>query len=179
MNYILIMTEGTTELALLEVLLEKGMLKFNKTELLMEKIYHSRQIVGEIISYIQLIDYKDKVCIYRVGDTLHDKLRIPKSLVSEKIASNVDISTTPELEILFIVNENLYKEYEKVKSKVKPSAFYKKYNKNYKKQKKFVYDYFSKMTNKEIFDLFQKYVKKYGKNLKRGQKNLLELIKND
>lgn len=37
MNYILIMTEGTTELALLEVLLEKGMLKFNKTDLLMEK----------------------------------------------------------------------------------------------------------------------------------------------
>lgn len=72
MNYILIMTEGTAELALLEVLLEKGMLKFNKTDLLMEKIYHSRQIVGEIISYIQLIDYKDKVCIYRVGDTLHE-----------------------------------------------------------------------------------------------------------
>lgn len=91
----------------------------------------------------------------------------------------MDISTTPELEILFIINENLYKEYEKVKSKVKPSVFYKMHNKNYKKQKKFVYDYFSKMTNKEIFNLFQKYVKKYGKNLKRGQKNLLELIKNN
>ena len=48
MNYILIMTEGNTELAFLNVLLEKGILKFSTEELLMEKIYHSRQINGEI-----------------------------------------------------------------------------------------------------------------------------------
>ena len=38
------MTEGTTELAFLDVLLEKNILKFDKEELLMEEMYHSRQI---------------------------------------------------------------------------------------------------------------------------------------
>ena len=51
------MTEGTTELAFLDVLLEKNILKFGREELLMEKMYHSRQIDGEIIGFIQLLNY--------------------------------------------------------------------------------------------------------------------------
>lgn len=54
MNYILIMTEGSDELAFVNVLLNKGILKFKKEELLMEDIYHARQITGELVGYIQL-----------------------------------------------------------------------------------------------------------------------------
>lgn len=177
MNYILIMTEGTTELALLDVLLEKGILKFNQEELLMEQIYHSRQINGEIIGYIQILSNQDKVFIYRVGDGLNDKLRIPASILPEKIAGVIDISTTPEFEILFILHENLYDEYLKVKSNTKPSSFYKMHNKQYKKQYNFVYEYFSKMDNKELINIIDLYVKKHGKTLKKDQKTLKELIK--
>lgn len=114
MNYILIMTEGKTELAFLNVLLEKNILKFEKEELLMEEIYHSRQIDGKIKGYIQLLDYGNKVLIYRVGDGLKDKLSVPTTILPEKIAEIMDISTTPEFEMLFILNEDLYDEYLKV-----------------------------------------------------------------
>ncbi len=150
MNYILIMTEGNTELAFLNVLLEKGILKFSTEELLMEKIYHSRQIDGEIKGYIQQVDYKDKVFIYRVGDKLSDKLTIPSSILPEKIGGVIDISTTPEFEVLFLLNEDLYDEFLKVKSTVKASEFYKMNHKGYGKQSKFVTNYFDTMTNEEI-----------------------------
>lgn len=176
MNYILIMTEGRTEQAFLNVLLEKNILKFKKEELLMEEIFQSRQIDGEIKGYIQLLNCEDKVFIYRVGDTLKDKLKIPSAILSDKIAGVVDISTTPEFEILFILNENLYNEFLKVKSSTKPCSFYMKHNKKYHKQFNFVFDYFSKMTNKEIINLINLYVKKHGKTTKNNQKTLKEII---
>lgn len=177
MNYILVMTEGTTELAFLDVLLEKNILKFGREELLMEKMYHSRQIDGEIIGFIQLLNYQDKVFIYRVGDGLKDKLTIPSAILPEKIAGIIDVSTTPEFEILFILNENLYDDYIKVKSSVKASSFYKMKNKKYKKQYSFVFEYFIKMRDEEIIDLIDLYFRKHGKIIKKGQKTLKELIK--
>ena len=63
MNYILIMTEGNNELAFVNVLLEKGILKFKKEELLMEDVYHARQITGELMGYIQLLPSGDTVSI--------------------------------------------------------------------------------------------------------------------
>ncbi len=84
MNYILIMTEGSTELAFVNVLLEKKLLKFSKEELFMERIYHSRQISGEILNFIQILPNNDTVDIYRVGDKLQDKLKIPSSILKEK-----------------------------------------------------------------------------------------------
>ena len=80
MNYILIMTEGADELSFMQVLLDRNLLKYSKEELLMESIYHSRQINGEITGYIQLLPSDDTVTIYRVGDKLTDKVKIPKSI---------------------------------------------------------------------------------------------------
>lgn len=177
MKYVLIMTEGSTELALLDVLLEKNLLKFNKKELLMEQMYHSRQIDGEIKGYIQLLNCQDKVIIYRVGDTLKEKLKIPSTILSEKIDKIIDVSTTPEFETLFIINENLYDEFLKVKSNTKASSFYKMNNKNYIKKYTFVYEYFSKMNSKEIINLINLYIKKRGKTLKNDHKTLKDLIK--
>lgn len=177
MNYILIMTEGSTELAFLDVLLDKKILKYDKKDLLMEEIFQSRQIDGQLTNSIQILSYQDKVLIYRVGDTLNDKLRIPKTIMQEKIADVIDISTTPEFEILFILNENLYDDFLKVKSNTKASSFYKMHNKQYKKQYNYVYDYFSKMSKEEIINLIELYAKKHGKTLKKTQKSLKELIK--
>lgn len=142
MNYILIMTEGNNELAFVNVLLEKGIFKFKKEELLMEDVYHARQITGELMGYIQLLPSGDTVSIYRIGDKLSDKLIVPTNIMSEKIKDKYDISTTPEFEVLFLLNENLYDDYLKVKSIKKPSEFYKEHNKNYKKQSSFVKKYF-------------------------------------
>lgn len=171
------MTEGKTELAFLNVLLEKNLLKFNKEELLMEKIYHGRQIEGDIKGFIQLLPSQDKVLIYRVGDTLKDKLKKPSTVLYTKIDKIIDISTTPEFEVLFLLKENLYDDFLKVKSDTKASSFYKMHNKKYNKQYDYVYTYFSKMTDIEIIKLINLYIKKHGKILKKNQKTLIELIK--
>ncbi len=176
MNYILIMTEGSDELAFVNVLLNKGILKFKREELLMEDIYHARQITGELIGYIQLLPYEDTVSIYRIGDKMTDELTIPKSILKSKISGKYDISTTPEFEILFILNEGLYKEYLKTKSTKKPSVFYKEHNKEYKKQSEFVREYFENMSTKEIISLIKLYVKKHGHTHKKNQLSLEEII---
>lgn len=176
MNYILIMTEGNNELAFVNVLLEKGILKFKKEELLMEDVYHARQITGELMGYIQLLPSGDTVSIYRIGDKLSDKLIVPTNIMSEKIKDKYDISTTPEFEVLFLLNENLYDDYLKVKSIKKPSEFYKEHNKNYKKQSSFVKKYFESMTNDEIIKLIELYVMKHGKAHKPNQLTLKEII---
>ena len=176
MNYILIMTEGNNELAFVNVLLEKGILKFKKEELLMEDVYHARQITGELMGYIQLLPSGDTVSIYRIGDKLSDKLIVPTNIMSEKIKDKYDISTTPEFEVLFLLNENLYDDYLKVKSIKKPSEFYEEHNKDYKKQSSFVKKYFESMTNDEIIKLIELYVMKHGKAHKPNQLTLKEII---
>ncbi len=177
MNYILIMTEGSDELAFVNVLLDRNILKFKREELLMEEIYHARQITAELVGYIQLLPKDDTVSIYRVGDKLSDKLRIPKSIISSKISGKYDISTTPEFEVLFLLNEDLYEDYLKVKSFKKPSEFYKEHNKKYNKQSEFVKSYFDSMSNEEIIRLIEIYVSKHGKAHKDNQLTLKEIIK--
>lgn len=176
MNYKLIMTEGNDELALMNILLDKGLLKSSKEELLAEKVFQRRQIDGEIQFYIQMLPNEDDVDIYRVGDKLSDTLKIPQSILSSKIRNKYDICTLPEFEILFILNEGLYASYEKQKSSLKPSAFYMKCNSAYKKQSKFVNEYFGSMSNKEIRKLIDLYVQKRIKTHKKGQGSLKDLM---
>ncbi len=170
------MTEGSDELAFVNVLLSKGILKFKREELLMEDVYHARQITGELVGYIQLLPNEDTVSVYRIGDKLTDELTIPKSVLPSKISGKYDVSTTPEFEILFILNEGLYDEYLKTKSCKKPSAFYKEHTKKYKKQSSFVTEYFEGMTNESIVSLIKLYVKKHGHSHKKNQLSLEEII---
>lgn len=179
MNYILIMTEGSDELAFVNVLLSKGILKFKREELLMEAVYHARQITGELVGYIQLLPSEDTVSIYRIGDKLTDELSIPKSIIKTKISGKFDISTTPEFEILFILNEGLYDEYLKTKTTKKPNVFYKEHNKKYKKQSSFVTEYFDGMCNEDIVSLIKLYAKKHGHAHKKNQLSLEKIIVED
>ncbi len=159
MNYKLIMTEGSDELAFVNLLLDRNLLKFKRKDLLMEKVFHKRQIDGELRAFIQDLPIKDDVDIYRIGDKLSDKLKIPHTILIGKIRNQFKICIKPEFEILFILKEELYKDYLKVKSIEKPSIFYKKVKSVYKKQYSYVEDYFSNMTNDEIKKLLSKYDK--------------------
>lgn len=89
-----------------------------------------------------MLPMSDSVTIYRVGDKLSGSLKIPKQILSSKIKQIIDVSTTPEFEILFIIKENLFDEYIKCKTKIKPSIFFKMHNNEYKKQSKFIIDCF-------------------------------------
>lgn len=71
----LILTEGTDEKALFDVLLERKIFKYPKTDLLLEEIFHCRQLKNKplLIDAIKLLPSKEKVSIVRIGDKLSDK----------------------------------------------------------------------------------------------------------
>lgn len=89
MTYILIMTEGNSELAFLNVILEKGLLKFDKKELLTGEIKQCRKIEGEVLANILMLSPNDNVTIYRVGDKLSDTLKTPKIVLPQKNKSQI------------------------------------------------------------------------------------------
>lgn len=177
MNYILIMTEGTDEQALLNILLERNILKFDKEELLMEEIYHARQIETNILAYIQGLKLGNNVSIYRVGDKMTDKLKIPSSILSNKIKEQYKVCTLPEFEILMILNDGYYEEYIKQKSISKPSEFYKKKNKEFSKSRSYIYSYFNSLSNDELIVLLNLYYKKRGHMHKKDELSLKDLLR--
>ena len=143
----LIMCEGTNEKTILELLLEHNKLIFKQDDLLNLEIYHARQFVPYIISNIK--HYNGDITILRVGDKQSDILKIPKE-ISHLITNKniVKCRTSFELEILLIINEGLYKEFLKVKSKVTAKEFAKKYIKyngqNYNGSCEFWKNYYQK-----------------------------------
>ena len=179
MNYIRIMTEGTDEKALIDVLIEKDLLKFNLEELVFEQCFHKRQIDDELLSIIRQLPYDDKVIVYRVGDKLSEKFDTRKKDIPGKIVEVNKVCTLPELEMLFIINEGMFDEYMKVKSSCLPSQFYKSKNRKYRKQAAFVFDYFKNMTIEEIVDLLKRYTEKRKRAHDKDQRTLCDLLKED
>ena len=126
----LIMCEGTNEEKLVELLLDNNKLKIKRSELIGLKPYNIRQLNNPTIIN-ELIRYGERVIVYRIGDTQKDKLKIP--IILKNIISSKDIykyCTKPELEILLIINDELYQDY--LKSKKRPKDYAKEkitYNK--------------------------------------------------
>jgi hypothetical protein len=81
----------------------------------------------------------------RIGDKQTDRLVIPADF-KEKICEIVKHCTLPELEMLLIISEGLDKEYEKVKSSVRPKAFAKEHiwcnQRRYDNSSQFYRDYY-------------------------------------
>lgn len=126
MEKLLIMCEGPNEREIINILLQNDCLKFTADDLLGLTPYHARQIKSSASVRTELNIYPGQVKIFRIGDKQSDKLVIPAEY-KNKITSISKYCTKPELEILFIIAEGLEKDYEKVKSTMKPKDFAKKY----------------------------------------------------
>ncbi len=98
------------------------MLAINEDDMLDMRPHQKRQIDTYLAALIRQLDPNDKVKIIKIGDKMSDKLRIPKDLLS-KIESEDKYCTKPEFEMLLIIAEGLAREYEKVKSTIKPKSF--------------------------------------------------------
>lgn len=118
----LIMCEGPNELEVIKILLRHDCLKFTTDDLLGLVPYHARQIKNSGIVQTALNIYPGEVAVLRIGDTLNEKMQIPKEYL-EKIISVKKYCTKPELEMLLIISEGLTREFEKVKSKEKAKSF--------------------------------------------------------
>lgn len=146
----LIMCEGPNELEIIRILLRHNYLKFTSDDLLGLVPYHARQIEKSPAVKMALNSYPGTVQVLRIGDSLNEKLKIPKDY-KDKISSVEKYCTKPELEMLLIIAENLVKEFEKTKSKVKPKDFCKQHVKHgkihYNNSTTFYSDYFGENPN--------------------------------
>lgn len=179
MKYLLL-TEGKNEKMLLDILLDRGLLIYQRGDLLAEEVFHARQFktAPEPYSWVKQLDYSMKVQIVRVGDKITDSLAIPKDIKSKIIIPCLDFHIFPEFEMLFIVNEGKYDGY--IKSHLGP----KEYAKQNIKIRKRPYDasstwikrHFEMMADMDITMMFARYGEACGRAHK-GKRLVSELIK--
>lgn len=174
---ILIMCEGPNELAVINMLLDNGCLRFTRDDLLDMRAFHARQLNSTQLKPA-FNAYHGDIMIYRVGDKMNEALKIPKDF-SNPIIGQEKYCTKPELEMLFIIAENLTSSYEKTKSKVPPKLFCKqnvKLNKKaYDNSTKFYFDYFSSNLDLLISTIIE-YKRTHGKH-KSDEKYFADLLK--
>lgn len=177
----LVMCEGPNELAVIEILLDAGMLIFSRDDLLDLRPFHARQLGGSGTVRAALNLYPGPVDVLRIGDTLTDRLKIPSEYAA-KIASVKKYCTKPEIEMLLILAEGLEAEFEKVKAgKNKRSAkdFSKEHifagRKRYDNSTQFYYDYFGEQPEK-LVEAIRRYRQIQGAH-KKDEGYLTELLK--
>lgn len=123
------------------------MFKIDADHMLDLRPHQKRQIGPALHALIRQLPPEEKVKIIKIGDKLSDKLKIPKD-IKDKIDSEEKYCTKPEFEMLIIISEGLYNEYQKVKSKKKSKVFAKeniKYNgKRYTNSQEWIKGYFNK-----------------------------------
>lgn len=172
----LVMTEGICEKSLIDILLERNLFIYCTYQLVYEQVFHARQLTTVLKDMIDQLPFDERVEIIRVGDKLNDVLEVDKDYV-DRIIKITKICIKPEFEILHILNERLYDDYLKVKSKISPSEFYKGKNKMYRKTYKINYDYFNALSDEQLLDLFENYKKKRIKSHRKEEGSILDLFK--
>lgn len=171
------MTEGTCEKALLDVLLDKGLLVFGYDDLLYQQIFASRQINFKLLEMINQLSLDEKIIIIRVGDKLSDNLDI--SEIEDRVIECRKICIKPEFEILHTIHEGLFDAFIKQKSSVKVSSFYAEHNCLYKKTYNFNRYYFELMAKDELFETAIEYNHKRKAAHKKDELTLLSILKDN
>lgn len=149
----LILCEGPNEKKIIDILLEHGKLKVSPDKLVGRVSYHARQIKKSPFVMTQLRIYGGEIEVWRIGDKQNDALNIPSEFRTQ-IKKVTKYCTLPELEVLLILSEKMYKEYEKGKSQKRPKQFAKDnivFNKTrYNCATKFYEEYYGKDVTKLI-----------------------------
>lgn len=174
----LILCEGSNEQTIINLLLDHKKLKFCRNDLIGLIPYHARQLSNPIVKSA-LRMYHLPVTVLRIGDTQREKMTIPKDL--KEIVSRDNIETycsLPELEILLIINENLYNDF--IKSGEKSAKTYAKRNivyhkKRYDQTNEFIQIYYGGKRITNLINNLNEYkrIKKHNKD----QKYLADLLK--
>lgn len=174
----LIMCEGPNEKKIIDILLEHNKLIITPDDLVGREVYHARQIKTSPVVKTQLSMYGDEVEVWRIGDKQTDILSIP-SEYKKQIKKVTKYCTLPELEILLILSEKMFKEYEKTKSQKHPKQFAKENivlnKRKYKGETKFYEEYYGKDVLK-LIKAIQEY-KQRNHSHSGDQHYLLEIIK--
>lgn len=175
---LLIMCEGSNELEIIKILLENNCFTFTTNDLLGLVPYHARQIdmSSAVKTALNLYSGND-VIIYRIGDKQSDKLRNPKEY-RDQIKTVEKYCTLPELEVLLIIADGLYKDFRNIRP-LNAKQFAKsniRFNgKRYDNSSKFYRDYFG--CRPELLVYCIKEYKKLNGSHNRDQLYLADLLK--
>jgi len=119
---ILCLCEGTSEKGVMNLLLDNDELVFTREQLVQKKV-HRRMSVKKTEEKFLKYDYGQTLVILRIIDSAREQFNLKKVYKENNRIKNKTCLTTPEIEILVIINENALEEYYKVKSKKPPSEF--------------------------------------------------------
>ena len=138
-KYIAVICEGSAEQAIIDILLDNGLLIFDRSEIIDEKTIRCRSGNDFEKRYLGK-SFESQISVIRILDSRNENFRISKAY-RHKI-NVINVVTAPEIEILIIINEGEYDRYKK--SHMKPSEYCNsvlklKYDKSYE----FVNKYFS------------------------------------
>lgn len=161
-NKIAILAEGTSEKAILDVLLDNDLLIFTREELIDEEVLSIRKASDFERQYLNH-SFENKIKIYRVHDSRTEAFNLRKEYKLKVEDPIYEIYTTPEIEVLFLIYKGDYEKYIKgtKKSNIKPSKYVKQnYGKEFKNFKtyKFVYHFWSNDVN-ELVKCIQEYAR--------------------
>ena len=116
--------EGKSEVILINHLIDRNLLIFTKRDILDHRPINFRQ-PKSVMPLINALPFDEELIFYRIGDTQTDEFDLSPLQDRKNKTKVIKICTTPEIEILIIINEGLYKEYLKEKSKYGPKQFVK------------------------------------------------------
>ena len=162
--------EGSTENAIMDILLDNNLLIFTREEMLEEEVIRCRDGKRFEEKYLRK-GFLDKISVIRILDSRRENFRLSKAY--EQKVDVINVITAPEIEMLIIFNEDKYKEFKK--SGKKPSDFCKDdLNMTSVKSYRFVKDYFS-----DVYILLAA-IRKYHEisKIRKGEYTLLDLLKN-
>lgn len=124
-GYIACICEGHSEMVIMDLLLDGGLLEFGRDRLLdkkalSDKFFRNPRLLCD--RYIAMDFGRDGLDLLLVQDRKNARYKV-KGPFLDKIASMTYAVTAPEIEMLMIHSLELYGEYKKRSSKMKPSDF--------------------------------------------------------
>lgn len=126
--------EGNTEQAIIDVLLDHDALRCTRENVLQEEVIRCRNGKRFAKQYLNK-SFGQRIHIYRILDSRSENFVVPKAYLL-KISEVTNLTTRPEIEILFILLHNDYKKYTNGNYK-KPSIFVKEHYHDLKKVKSY------------------------------------------
>jgi len=135
--------EGSAEAAIIDILVDHGLLIFTREEMLDEKVIRCRSAKNFEERYLRK-GFSDQISVIRILDSRREDFRLGKAY--EHKVDVINVITAPEIEMLIIHNEGQYDRYKR--SGKKPSDFCKiDLRMHDVKAYDFVKDYFSNPQN--------------------------------
>lgn len=154
----LIMTEGAAEKAIFDALLDRNLLKFDRTEILSEKVNKCRNIKerGFIHTDILSLPKDEEIIIIRVMDKYTPFAKLPKNIAKRPISHEI-ILTKPEIEILHIIADGCIDHYLQHNSGTKPSVYLLRNNKDYEKSELYWKSFLSNINDSKLISILKVY----------------------